>query len=179
MAAITQAERQQEYRDIISMTKVLTGHTSPETAYVVDDYPYGFRLRCTIRYWLEFKKNHGFRLVSQTSNPKKPGLVWNKPKPGTYHEFAVMVLDGDKVHLHTAEPGGWTEEETLKTIETFYADALTPEHHAAIRFIRATNKAGEVIKVTVGPSDGTPAQTREEQQAIYRAALAYGYANTK
>lgn len=36
--------------------KVLSGHTSPETAYVVDDYPYGFRLRCKIRYWIETKK---------------------------------------------------------------------------------------------------------------------------
>ena len=35
--------------------QILPGiHISPETAYVIDDYPYGFRLRCRIRYWLEF-----------------------------------------------------------------------------------------------------------------------------
>ena len=73
-------------------------HISPETAYVVEDYPYGFGLRCKIRYWIEVTK-HGARCVSQTSNPKKPGLVWNKPKAGTYYRFgAALHLDnGDNV----------------------------------------------------------------------------------
>ncbi len=73
--------------------KILKGHILPETAYVVDDYPYGFRLRCKIRYWLEYHKTHGFRFVSQTTNPKK-GNVWNKPKASTYARFGgCMYLD--------------------------------------------------------------------------------------
>ena len=76
--------------------KILSGHISPETAYVVDDYPYGYTLRCKIRYWLEFKKRHGFRLMSQTTNPKRPGEVWNKPKASTYVRFgACMFLNED------------------------------------------------------------------------------------
>src|SRR5438094_654618 len=78
---------------------ILRGHTTPETAYLVDDYPYGFTLRCKIRYWLEYKKGHGHRLVSQTTNPKVPGEVWNKPKGSTYlNGLAVIYLD-DKGHL--------------------------------------------------------------------------------
>jgi hypothetical protein len=164
--AQTQAERQAEYRATIARTTVLTGHTSPETAYVVDDYPYGFRLRCSIRYWLEYKKGHGFRLVSQTTNPKKPGTVWNKPKAGTYHAFAVMVLN-DEGHV------------TIHAIENHYFPALTDDHKRALRYIRATNKASEVITVTVGPANDGPRQTEEEKQAILRSALAYGYALTK
>jgi len=73
--------------------KILKGHISPETAFVVDDYPYGFRLRCKIRYWLEYNVKHGFRLVSQTTNPRRPGEVWNKPKASTYSKFGgCMVL---------------------------------------------------------------------------------------
>jgi hypothetical protein len=73
---------------------LLAGHVSPETAYVVSDYPYGFRLRCQIRYWLEHSPKHGVRLMTQTSNPKKPGLVWNKPNGSTYARFAgAMYLD--------------------------------------------------------------------------------------
>lgn len=69
-------------------------HTSPETAYVVDGYPYGFRLRCKIRYWLEHHPKRGFRFVSQTTNPKREGEVWNKPKASTYVRFgAAMYLD--------------------------------------------------------------------------------------
>lgn len=74
--------------------QVLKGHISQETAYVVDDYPYGFRLRCKIRYWLEFKKKAGFRLVSQTTNPKLSSAeMWNKPKASTYSTLGVMGLD--------------------------------------------------------------------------------------
>ena len=74
--------------------KLLSGHISPETAYVVEDYPYGFRLRCKIRYWIEFKPKKGFRFVSQTTNPKRPGEVWNKPKASTYSMFGgAMFLD--------------------------------------------------------------------------------------
>lgn len=73
--------------------QILRDHTTPETAYVVNDYPYGFRLRCKIRYWLEYKAKVGFRLVSQTSNPKR-GDVWNKPKASTYAKFGgCMYLD--------------------------------------------------------------------------------------
>lgn len=76
--------------------KILSGHISPETAFVVADYPYGFRLRCQIRYWLDYKAGKGVRFVSQTSNPKVAGIVWNKPKASTYCRFGgAMYLDAD------------------------------------------------------------------------------------
>lgn len=75
------------------MLKPLTGHVSPETAYVVEDYPYGFKLRCKIRYWLEYSPKNGFRFCSQTTNPKKPIEAWNAPKKSTYSTLGVMGLD--------------------------------------------------------------------------------------
>lgn len=75
------------------VSETLAGHESPETAYLVDDYPYGYTLRCKIRYWVEFKPKFGFRLVSQTTNPRAQGEVWNKPKAGTYHFLAVLCLN--------------------------------------------------------------------------------------
>lgn len=73
-------------------TEILSGHVSPETAYVVSDYPYGFTFRCQIRYWLEHNKK-GTRFVSQTSNPKVAGTVWNKPKASTYADAGALYLD--------------------------------------------------------------------------------------
>jgi hypothetical protein len=81
------------------MVQLLKGHISPETAYVVGDYPYGARLRCKIRYWLEFKPNHGVRMMSQTTNPKKPGEVWNKPKGSTYAGFGGALYLDEKGHV--------------------------------------------------------------------------------
>lgn len=79
---------------------ILKGHVSPETAYVVDDYPYGFRLRCKIRYWIEHNKKSGFRFWSQTTNPKRDGEVWNKPKASTYAKFgACMLIDDETGHV--------------------------------------------------------------------------------
>ncbi len=76
--------------------QVLTGHVSPQTAYVVDDYPYGYTLRCKIRYWLEYTPRKGVRLWSQTTNPKIAGEHWNKPKASTYSRFGMaMYLNGD------------------------------------------------------------------------------------
>lgn len=82
----------------------ISGHTSPETAFVVSDYPYGFRLRCKIRYWLEYKSGKGSRLVSQTTNPKRAGEFWNKPKASTYcHGIAVMTRDPANGYINWQE----------------------------------------------------------------------------
>jgi hypothetical protein len=99
--------------------KLLSGHISPETAFVVEDYPYGFRLRCKIRYWIEYKPKKGFRFVSQTTNPKRPGEVWNKPKASTYSLFGgAMFLDenehvqfsGLSEYSDGAEAKAWAEK---------------------------------------------------------------------
>ena len=74
-------------------------HTSEATAYLVSDYPYGFTMRCQIRFWIETSKN-GQRFCSQTTNPKRPGTVWNKPKKDTYSSLCMMGLD-DKGHVQS------------------------------------------------------------------------------
>ena len=79
--------------------QILSGHISSDTAYVVSDYPYGFRLRCMIRYWLEFSPTKGVRFISQTTNPKKAGIVWNKPKASTYARFGGAMFLDDNGHV--------------------------------------------------------------------------------
>jgi len=160
--------------------KTLTGHINPESAFVVDDYPYGFRLRTQIRYWIETKKGHGQRLVSQTLNPKNG--QWNKPKAGTYDVIKVMVLDESNGHVstETLHSGGRSEEDQIVGFETRHAASIGDYERAAIRYIRATNKANDLIKVTIheyNPNDPIPPQTREEQAAIYNAAIRQGYAD--
>jgi len=161
--------------------ETLAGHTSPETAFVVDDYPYGFRLRCKIRYWLETKKGHGQRFMSQTTNPKRAEEFWNKPKAGTYHVIAVMVRDESNGHvsIETLHSGGWDDEAKIADFETRHAVAIGEYERKAIKYIRATNEANKLVKYTIrvegeGSSD-EPAQTREEQAAIWNSALRAGY----
>ena len=100
----------------MEVKQILTGHVSPETAYVVADYPYGFTLRCQIRYWLEYKKNKGVRLVSQTSNPKHQGLVWNKEKASTYARFGGCMFLDEKNYVQWS---ALTEYTTADEIEAW------------------------------------------------------------
>ncbi len=98
-------------------------HTSPETGYLVEDYPYGFRLRCKIRYWLETNKK-GTRFCSQTSNPKAAGLVWNKPKASTYSEFSGAMYLNEDGHVTWQGIGQYTGlPEMKKFLETFSENA--------------------------------------------------------
>lgn len=111
--------------------KILHGHTSPTTAYQVDDYPYGFRLRCKIRYWLEHHPKFGTRLCSQTTNPKRETFAekgdgnivtvdfWNKTKCSTYAAIAgAMYLDDEEhvqwsglsIYEETSKCQGWLDE---------------------------------------------------------------------
>jgi hypothetical protein len=89
----------------------LYGHTSEASAYLVEDYPYGFRERTQIRYWLETKPNKGWRFVSQTKNPKTGR--WNKPKVSTYVELgAAMYLDNNG-HVQWEGIGAYSDERKI------------------------------------------------------------------
>ncbi len=129
----------------------LVGHTSPETAYVVQDYPYGFRLRCKIRYWVETTK-HGQRVVSQTTNPKVPGRcrhcgktygdtdahvhlgdnphtfeaaeVWNKPKASTYSAIRVLYIEDSTGHVENAALNLYNTLAQIADFQHRYAPAL-------------------------------------------------------
>ena len=76
--------------------EALYGHRDMNSAYVVEDYPYGFRLRCTIRYWLE-TNGKGTRFISQTQDPRNG--KWNKPKASVYSIVGAMYLD-EKGYVH-------------------------------------------------------------------------------
>lgn len=106
----------------MSNYQALKGHTSPETAYVVDDYPYGFRQRCQIRYWLE-TNGHGTRFVSQTKDPRTG--AWNKPKASTYCPFGVMLKDEDNGHISWTSWTPYGGEGDLRQFLTDFDAALT------------------------------------------------------
>ena len=157
-------------------TETLTGHVNQESAFVVDDYPYGFRLRTSIRYWIETKKGHGQRFCSQTLNPKTG--KWNKPRAGTYHVIAVMIRNPANGHVsyETLSSGGWSKEDAIVSFETRRAVAIGEWETKALRYIRATNKANDLVTVTIHAEGDGPSQTRAEQAAVWNSALRQGYA---
>lgn len=117
--------------------KLLHEHTSADTAYVVDDYPYGFRLRCKIRYWLEYNKAHGWRFVSQTTNPKA-GDRWNKPRASTYVKFGAAMFLDEQEHVQWSGLSEYTTaEEAARWLERYGAGIPASGQELARKFVAA------------------------------------------
>lgn len=153
------------------MTEIINcihGHTSPETAYVFEDWPFGFRLRCKRRVWLEFKEKKGFRFCSQTTNPKRAGEVWNKPHCSTYNDVGVMVW------IKSAEsPTGkeitwvglsfYSDAEKVAKFEKDYAEAINADENvrkcmnglkSTIRMRQARDKIERIFENAAKHLDG-------------------------
>jgi len=80
--------------------KIIYGHTSEETAKVIDNYPWGFKLKTQRRYWIETVAKKGDRFVFQTLDPRTN--KWCKPKKSTYSDVMYMV-EKDNGHISRGE----------------------------------------------------------------------------
>lgn len=79
------------------MKKPITGHTSEATAFMIEDYPYGRKVRCRRRVWIESDPKKGHRFVAQTEHPTRK--VWNKPAKSTYRDVAACLYLDEQGHV--------------------------------------------------------------------------------
>lgn len=121
------------------MKTPIFGHTSEETAYLIEDYPYG-RLRCQRKVWLEFDPKRGVRFVAQTNNPKNGR--WNKPHKSTYADVAAgLYLDVDN-HVQWENITAYsTPEQVLAFAKTYGRQAVGAE-----RLLYWAQKKGELAQ---------------------------------
>ncbi|SRR5258706_76496 len=130
------------------MTKTLipSNHTTFESAYIIPDYPYGFRLRCKMAIWIETKKGEQ-RVVRCTTNPKVSGEIWNKPKASTYDKIKVLFVDNESGHV---ESDGIHEYNLLDKAESFlreYGEILTQAQKDDLTVYSASNRVQEIQDV--------------------------------
>ncbi len=123
----------------------LKGHTSEETAYLIEDYPWGFKLRTQVKTWIEHKPNFGFRKSTRTLNPKTN--KWCKPKHSTYAPFMVLVIEeeGDENpgHIGSRSIGYWSELEKCEEFLNKYGDCLPEKSKYDLeKIIEASKKKG-------------------------------------
>lgn len=132
--------------------KILTGHTSQATAYKVEDYPWGFRLRTSIFYWIETTPKHGDRFCSYTIDPKTGREC--KPKKSTYSLIAFMFIDEKTGHVKWNGVNIYdTKEEVQKFVESMSGpDTLNAEQRkqynamTGIKTIEKDEFTGEIKK---------------------------------
>ncbi len=105
----------------MTIVKPLYGHVSESTAYIVESYPFGFRLRCKLRAWLEDGgPSKGWRYVTQTTNPKRSDEVWNNPKRSTYSRVAGALYLDEVDHIHWTSLSEYSDpNEILAFIKQF------------------------------------------------------------
>ncbi|MGB3203710.1 MAG: hypothetical protein WBB28_01840 [Crinalium sp.] len=110
---------------------VLDGHVSFDSAYIIQDYPYGRSLRCKRACWLEQAtkgaKAELFRFMACTTDPKRTTEVWNKPKASTYGAFSLMYIDEETGHLHHAGIGEYPWEEHWESFSAKWRNLMPEE----------------------------------------------------
>lgn len=153
----------------LETTELLFGHTDEDSAYLVDDYPYG-RKRTQIRYWIETVPKKGDRFCAQTLNPKT-GL-WNKPKKSTYMNIMVMTRAEDvaegKGILKVRYSGlrDWIDQDELVSwVNTIGVSNLNEEQKKMLAYVRAVNKVYANVTFNVRSETGMTEERKAELDA--------------
>jgi hypothetical protein len=95
--------------------KILTRQPTISDPVIVENYPYGFRLRTKIKYWVETTK-YGQRFCSQTLNPKTN--TWNNPKKSTYDNIILVGLN-EQDHITRIGLHMYSMEEAVRFKEKY------------------------------------------------------------
>ena len=142
--------------------KLLKEQPTEEKPYLVADYPYGFKLRCQIRYWIETTKR-GQRFCSQTLNPKTN--EWNKPKKSTYSNIVKVGLD-EKEHItYKTFSLQWSGEKEAVAFKESIKDIITERDRDILKEFDVLEKVREHISMECVNVTGET----EEQKAIREA----------
>lgn len=142
--------------------------TSPDTAYVVLDYPCGRTARTSIRYWIEDGGKKGFRVVYQTRNPKVPAEanLWNAPKKSTYMLVAAaLYIEEATGHVKSEGITEYTDPAAIRSyVETH---GTTPRIlqwvHDKAKFSRAFADRG-VFTINGAPQEVTPGEASRRNE---------------
>jgi hypothetical protein len=144
----------------LTQVNAMFGHTSEESAYVVADYPYGYRVRTQIRYWLE-TTSRGDRLCSQTLNPKTER--WNKPKKSTYSAVGCMYRD-EADHVQWFGIGHHSAPDVVAEFLGIVREHLSESQKDRAAEILGVQKAYEGVTFSIHEGAQTPEEIREQAQ---------------
>lgn len=148
---------------------------SEQNPYLIDDYPYGFKLRCKIRFWVEYSPKKGFRFCSQTENPKNG--MWNKPKKSTYTLIAMnMYLDEENHIQHRIVSEYSSASDVLQFVKDFPETdktELLPWCMLKVAYLRKCISGETFFTINGEKKPWTDIETEEHRkdEAMYMEAL--------
>lgn len=103
------------------LLKIIHGHDSFEKAFKAENYPYGYRLKTTMNYWIE-TTNKGQRLCTQSINPKNGRL--NAVKKSTYSDCKFLALDENNHIVTISFNMNYSSVESFKKLLDKYKNQL-------------------------------------------------------
>ena len=127
---------------------------SADNAVVVEDYPWGHKLRTKRKYWIETTKR-GDRLCYQTLNPKTG--EWCAVKKSTYSGIEVLYENQDG-HIKTIgmDPQWATKESLAHFQEKVDVTKLTDAQRAKICEAKTILHCQKLVKVEIAPAPQDP-----------------------
>jgi hypothetical protein len=135
-----------------------------DTAIEVDNYPWGFRLKTKVRYWIE-SNNKGDRFVKQTLNPKTN--EWCKPKKSTYSNVMVMTRkqENDKTFISYEQISNFSNIKEVSLFENIHKNHLTDRQLKQICKLKSFHGVMEDVKIEFV---NIASMTKEEQEKHHR-----------
>jgi hypothetical protein len=138
------------------MRNYLYNHTSFETAYIVQDWPWGYKLRTEKRFWIESNKN-GDRTISQTLDPRSG--KWCAPKKSTYYPVKIfytsdqekVVTQDEEVERLLCEIIDKSNNEKIKSFYERHKDNLNDFQKAQIKKYIGLNEAMKDVTFEIVP----------------------------
>lgn len=121
-------------------------HNSFETAFLIEDYPYGRTLRCQKKVWIE-KATKGsqkgkMRVCYRTTNPKYEKEVWNKQHNGEYSQLLFLYIEKDTGYIKDTGIGSLGDLEYIEKWKAEWYNLLDEEQKNAVDM---THKASVVL----------------------------------
>lgn len=129
------------------MKNYLYNHTSFETAYIVQDWPWGYKLRTEKRFWIESNKN-GDREISQTLDPRTG--KWCAPKKSTYRPVLILFTHGQGNYLGS-EGIYQYDNEKIKSFYELHKENLNDFQKAQIKKWIGFNEAMKNVTFSCKP----------------------------
>lgn len=158
--------------------KYLYNANNQETAIIIHNYPYGFRLKTDIRYWIETKAKKGDRFCSQTLNPKTN--KWNAPKCSTYSEIMIMKEE-DNGYIRYTSFSHWEDEEKLtKWLENKDQSQFNQDQKDQLIKLKAIfrtreNLTYEIVNVTNLSQEEQAKRDEEQKENSIKLSKLYAY----
>ena len=147
---------------------IIYNKDSADNAVVVEDYPWGYKLRTKRKYWIETTKR-GDRLCYQTLNPKTD--KWCAVKKSTYTGIKVLYENEDG-HIKTLslDPKWDSKEWLAEFINLVDETKLTDAQRAKICETKTIHHCRKFVKVKIANttmmSDEEKSKRDAEQEEI-------------